>query len=106
MVRVVFTLGTMSAAFFHLIAGVQVARRKSILLSASVGFLTGLGNSAAAVLLCADSHPTVVVRIHLLTVYHVYTFLFDTPVAVAAAMVWTAYAGPCVIFAGGQTGVR
>lgn len=57
----------LSAASFQLIGGVSLVREKSIILSASVEFLIGLGISAAAVVSCADGHPTVVAPIHLFT---------------------------------------
>lgn len=76
----------MSGASLHCIAGFLLVRGKSILLSTSVGFPTGHVNSAAAVLSCADCHLTVVLRISLLTVYHVYTGEPDTFATATVAM--------------------
>lgn len=81
MLRVVFTVSTMSAAPFHFIAGVPATRGKSNLMFASVGFLTCSGNCAATVPSSAYPHANVVVDIHLLTVCHVRTAGPDTPTA-------------------------
>lgn len=96
---IVFTASTMSAVSFCLIARVTAAQGRSILQSASVGFLTGPRNYAAALLSCAHPRPTVVVRIFLLTVCYAGTYGPDFPAAVTVVMLWAGYAGRSVILA-------
>lgn len=81
MARVWFTASTMSAASLHPIASISVFRGKSILLSASLEFLTDYRKFALVVLSCADPRPTVSVFILLLTVCHIYTSVSGTPAA-------------------------
>lgn len=89
----------MSAASPRLIAGTPAAQGRSILLSASVLFLTGPGNSATDVFSCANPHLSVILRIHLLTVCHICTGMHDAPVAAAATMLCTKRAVGGVILA-------
>lgn len=84
-VGVWFTVSTLAAASLRLIGGVSVTQGKAIPLSTSVEFLTGPENSATVVLYCADHRLTVIVRILLLTVYHIYTGVFSAPVTGAVA---------------------
>lgn len=100
MTRVVVTARTMSTTSPLPNAGVPAARGKSILLSASVGFLMGPDNSAAAVLSRADPRPTVVVYIHLLIVYQVCAIEFDVAAVATATILWTGLAGSGVAFVG------
>lgn len=76
----------MSAASLYLNTCISVVRGISILLSASVGFLTGLEKSAMMVVSCGDPCLTVVVLILLLTLCHTCTHVFDAPAATTITM--------------------
>lgn len=106
MLKGVFTVSTMTFASFCLILGIPTARRKNILLSKLVEFLTGFENVLAPVLSCANRRPTVVVRICLLTMCHVCTCEADTPAATTVVMLWTARTGKGVILADCNTDVE
>lgn len=69
-VKAVLTASTISAVSLQFSASAPALQKRRISLSISVGALTGPGNCAAAVLSWAMRHPTVVVRILQLTVYH------------------------------------
>lgn len=100
-----FTATILSAPSPRPNAGVSTILKKKILLSGSVGFLTGPGNSAAAILYYADSHPTIVVPIGMLTVYHVCAYEPDEPGAATAAIHCTGLAERSVTFSGNCAGV-
>lgn len=101
MLRVKFTASTMYTASFYFIFAVPAARGKWFLLSVSVA---GPGNSAAAVHSCADLLPTVVVRISLLTVYHVCTYEPVVSSVTTATMLWTGIIRSGVAFNGSRAG--
>lgn len=82
-----FIASDMSAASFHSFADISVVSVNSILLSALVGFLTSLRNSAAAVLSGALSRPIVVVWIRLLTVCYMCISMFNALTVTIVAMV-------------------
>lgn len=104
--RVMFITSTMSVASLRSFVDVSIKHGNRIFLSTLVWFGAGLENSAAMVLSWAAPHLTVVVRIYLFTIYHVYTGVFDTPATAILAMLWRGCAGRCVIFASYQAGVR
>lgn len=80
------TMSTMLAPSSCLFAEVTSAKGKRILLPASVEFLTGPGNSAAAVLSYADPPAREVVSIRLLTLCHICTGVFNAPFAATAVI--------------------
>lgn len=84
--RVVFTTRIMSTTSPRPIARTPVAQGKSILLSASEEFLVGPRNPGAAVVSCVNPRRTVVMRICLLNMYHVYTGCPDIPAAATVTM--------------------
>lgn len=71
-----------------------------------MGFLTGRGNSATAVLSCAMPHQAVVFPIHLLTDCHICLSVFSAIAAGMLAMLWDGCPQRCVILAHGGADVR
>lgn len=86
--RAMLTAGTMSAASSWLSAVAPAFSGRWILLSVSMGALTGPENYVAAVLSCAMSHPTMLFRIFLLTVGHIFIRTFDAPLAATGCHDW------------------
>lgn len=74
------TAKAMSIASLRPSTGVAAVRRNQILLSTSVEFLMGLGNSAASVLSCAVPYPIVIWCLRLVAICHVCTFAFEKSV--------------------------
>lgn len=87
-VRAWFTIITISAASLHHFASIYVVRWRGSFLSTLVWFITGPGNSAAAILSCAFLRPVIVVFICLLTVCHVHTNFFDAHPTAPIVMLW------------------
>lgn len=104
--RVMFTVSTISATSSHVMISFPAFWGNSILLSVSVEFLTVPRNSAANVLSYADLRLTVVMRICLLTVCHICTDGFETPVAATVVLIRTRHAGSGIASAGSEAGVR
>lgn len=100
---IVFTTSNVSAASFHLISGVPVTQGKSMYLSASVEFLTGSGNTPAAVLSQADPRLAVAVLIRLCTVCFISTRSPDILNIANVAMLWKGLVGRGVVAALGGT---
>lgn len=101
-----FTGSTKFVAFLHLFTSPFTAQRKRILLSASVGFLTGSDKSAAGVLSCAMLCPIVVDLIHLLIRYNIYISEFDAPETAIVTLLLTEHTGRGVILSGKETCLR
>lgn len=86
MLTVLLTATTISTASPQLSAGTSDFRGRMIFLFVLVGVLNGPENSANTVLSWAVSHPTVVFRILLLTIYHYFTEMFNAPLTATAIM--------------------
>lgn len=104
--RVVFTLDTMSTVSSYPIASFLATQGKSILLSASVGFVPVPESFAGTVFSCANPRPTMVLQISLLTVCHVCTNLPDVTTATTVSMLWTVRARRGVALACSEAGVK
>lgn len=66
----------------------SIMRGKRILLSTSIRFLTDEENFATVDIFFLKLYQTVVIRIRLLTVCHVYTILFAAAAAAISAITW------------------